>query len=137
MALAPNTTDGGFSVVQETAVTLPASATTEYGSEIDSVKYGLNADFSTLNKRVAFRIKASAVTGTNLDIAIYGAWTSGGTKFLLLDAPVADITDATAAIAVLDVNVAAGLAPFLYVAWTSDADESSNTIEYQFVVAPN
>ena len=135
MALAPKTTNG-FSVVQETGVTLPSSATTEYGSEIDTVKYGLNADFSTLNKYVAFRVKVSAVSGTNFDIAIYGAWTSGGTKFLLKDAPVADIVAATASIAVLDVNAAIGLAPFIYVAWTADADEDANTIEYQFVVAP-
>ena len=136
MALAPKTTYG-FSVVQETGVTLPSSATTEYGSEIDTVKYGLNADFSTLNKYVAFRVKVSAVSGTNFDIAIYGAWTSGGTKFLLKDAVVADLTsDATAVTGVIDVNAGIGLAPYIYVAWTADVNESANTIDYQFVVAP-
>lgn len=102
--------------------TLPGSATTEYSAVMDFLK----ARADGTNQYVTFAFKASAVTGTNLDIALYGANTSGGTKFLLKDAVVADITDATKAAGVIDLN--AYPAPYYYIAWTSDADESSNTI---------
>ena len=102
--------------------TLPSSATTEYSTVIDAIKCRCDGT----NQYVSFTLKASAVSGTNLDIAMYGAMTSGGTKFLLKDALVADITDATKAVGTIDVN--AYPAPYYYIAWTADADEDANTI---------
>lgn len=121
MAWAGNTQNGMEGKI-ESAVTLPSSATTEYSSVISFLK----ARCDGTNQYVTFAFKASAVSGTNLDIALYGANTSGGTKFLLKDAVVADITDATKAAGVIDIN--AYPAPFYYLAWTADADESANTI---------
>ena len=104
------------------AVTLPSSATTEYSTVINKIKPRLDGT----NQYVSFTFQASAVTGTNLDIALYGAMTSGGTKFLLKDALVADITDGTKAVGTVNIN--AYPAPFYYLAWTADANESANTI---------
>jgi len=102
--------------------TLPGSATTEYSSEIDFLEPQLKNN----NYYVSFSFNASAVSGTNLDIALYGASTSGGTKSLLKDAVVADITATGRATGVIDLN--AYPANYYYLAWTSDADESANTI---------
>jgi len=119
----------GVLVASETN-TLPSSATTEYSSEISFLKG--NPAVST--RAVSVWIKASAVSGTNLDIALYGADKAGGTKFLLAAAIVNAITDltcATAAVDLLDLNRYP--APFYYIAWTSDADESANTIEVKIM----
>lgn len=102
--------------------TLPSSATTEYSSEINFLK--VNPEHAS--KKVIMLIAASAVSGTNLDIALYGAKSEGGTKYLLLDAIVADITDTTQGVKILDLN--AYPAPYYYIGWTADADESDNTI---------
>lgn len=119
--------ENGFLVASETS-TLPSSATTEYSSVIDFIKWrykGNQSEYAT------FVINASAVTGTNLDIALYGANESGGTKYLLKDALVADITATGANAGVIDVK--AYPAPYYYVAWTSDVDESANTIQVSIV----
>jgi hypothetical protein len=105
--------------------TLPASATTEYSTEIDF----LEPNLANNNFYVAFSFNASAVSGTNLDIALYGASESGGTKVQLLDAVVADITATGRATGVVDLN--AYPAAYYYLGWTSDADESANTIEVE------
>lgn len=107
----------------ELTVTLPSSATTEYSSVIDFLKPRCDGT----NQYVTLVGIASAVSGTNVDIGLYGAHTSGGTKFLLLDAPIADITNAAKVKAgVIDLN--AYPAPYYYIGWTSDANESANTI---------
>lgn len=112
--------------------TLPASATQEFTSVINFLK---PRNDGTL-QYVSFAFAASAVTGTNLDIALYGATTSGGTKFLLKDIIVADITDTTKAVGTIDLN--AYPAHYYYIAWTSDADESANTITVEiFPEYPN
>lgn len=115
-------------LVAKETYTLPSSATTEYSTEIDWVHPNKLA-----NRYVSFTFNPSAVSGTNLDIALYGADTSGGTKYLLLDAVVADITATGTVAGQVDLN--AYPAPFYYLAWTSDADESSNTIDVAVVSA--
>lgn len=117
-------TSKGKMLLYSETVTLPSSATTEYGSVIDSEQIGPNLD--KLNRYVTFVFNASAVSGTNLDIALYGATTQGGTKFNLKDAVVADITATGKVAGVVDLN--AYPAPFYYLGWTSDANESANTI---------
>lgn len=117
------TSVGVGSVLTETS-TLPSSATTEYSSEIDN--NNIKPNLANNNKYISGTIQASAVSGTNLDIGLYGAHSSGGTKFLLKDAIVADITDGTLAVFTEDINALP--APFYYIGWTSDADESANTV---------
>lgn len=114
---------------KETKITLPSSATTEYSSEIDFLKPNLKNN----NYYVTFGANASAVSGTNIDIALYGADVSGGTKYLLKDALVADITATGRVSAVVDLNQYP--APYYYIAHTSDVDESANTIDY-FITFP-
>ena len=123
MAWTETTVKNG-TVLEET-YTLPASATTEYSSVIYNDNFQSN--LSNNNRYVSITLDATAVTGTNLDIALYGAMTSGGTKFLLKDAIVADITATGINITVEDFNALP--APYYFIAWTSDADESANTIE--------
>ena len=111
-------------VAKELTITLPSSATTEYGSEID---------FLTPDHYVSFGFNASAVSGTNLDIALYGAYESGGTKYLLKDAVVSDIT--ATGLVFGGVDLQSYPAPYYYLAWTSDANEVANTIDC-FIVSP-
>lgn len=121
MAFTKDSTNG-YLVASE-AKTLPASATTEYSSEIDFLKYrhaGNNNQYCT------FVITLSGVSGTNVDFALYGAYASGGTKFLLKDALIADQTAAGTVAGTIDIK--AYPAPYYYVAWTADADESANTV---------
>jgi len=116
-------------VGKEESITAPSSATTEYSSEIDFISVN-NKEAASY---VTFGIIASAVTGTNLDIGLYGAMTSGGTKFLLLDAVVTDVTNA-AKVQFKSINLNAYPAPYYYLGWTSDGDESANTIS-AYVIA--
>lgn len=75
---------------------------------------------------VTFSFEASAVTGTNLDIALYGSDTIGGSKFLLKDALVADITDTTMVAGVIDLQ--AYPASFYWISVTGDNAETGNTL---------
>jgi hypothetical protein len=75
------------------------------------------------------------VTGTNIDVAIYGSMTPTGTKFLLLDAPVADITTAGAAKGTeFDVN--AYPAPYYWVSLIYDGNNGGNT-GYVRIIVPH
>jgi len=117
-----NKTRNGMGVLTETK-TLPASATIGYSSEINAIKPKLDGTV----QNVGFSLTPTAVTGTNLDIALYGANKAGGTKYLLKDALVADLTvDGEKVTGFIDVNQYP--APFYYVAWTADANESANSI---------
>ena len=112
----------GLLVLSE-SYTLPSSATTEYSSVIKHFHPNLRNN----NRYVTFTFNASAVSGTNLDIALYGSADEAGTsKYLLLDAVVADITATGIVAGVVDLN--AYPAPFYFVAWTSDQSESDNSI---------
>ncbi len=108
---------------------LPASATTEYGTVFE-VKPGPN------NARYVHGwVQCSAVTGTNVDFGLYGADTLTGTKRALKAAVVTALTDGTLTPFVIELK-AEGYAPFLFFGWTSDADESANTIAYGLTI-PN
>lgn len=120
---------GNEMLVAHEQYTLPASATIGYSTEIDFASPQRNTE----SRNVTFAFNASAVSGTNLDIALYGAYESGGTKFLLKDAVVADITATGVSAGVIDLNDYP--APYYYLAWTADADESANTIDV-WVMAP-
>ena len=111
--------------------TLPSSATTEYSTVLTEVRPRRDGT----EQNVTFVFNASAVSGTNLDIALYGADKSGGTKFLLKDAVVADITATGANAGVVDIN--AYPASVYYLAWTADANESANTITVDVYLGAN
>ena len=90
-------------------------------------------DSKLANKNVTIVLNASAVSGTNLDISLHGAWEKGGSKVALVsDALVADITATGNNVDILDLNTVP--MPYYYVAWTADADESANTITLTCIV---
>lgn len=102
--------------------TLPTSGT-GYSSVMDFLK----VIKGRANQYVSFLLSASAVSGTNLDIGLYGAMTESGVKFLLKDAIVADITNsAKDAGGVIDLQLYP--APNYFIGWITDADEDANTI---------
>ena len=122
------TSANGKAVYQE-SYTLPASATIGYSTEIDFFSF----DPKLANKNVTVVLNASAVSGTNLDISLHGAWEKGGSKVTLVsDALVADITATGNNVDILDLN--SYPMPYYYVAWTADADESANTITLTCIV---
>lgn len=100
---------------------MPANTTPTYSSA-----FQVPIDSDRNNRWISVLCSCSAVTGTNIDIAIYGAMTETGTKFLLKDAVVADVTNGVAQGAVLDIN--AYPAPYYFIQYTADADESANTM---------
>jgi len=108
--------------------TLPSSATIEYSSVIDF----LIPDAEYANKKVLITFNATAVSGTDLDIALYGSDSIGGTKIELLDPLVADIAATGAKSVILDLN--AYPAPYYYLAWTADTDEKANSITVKIMV---
>ena len=76
---------------------------------------------------VSFSVNASAVTGTNLDIALYGADNSAGTdKYLLKDVLVADITATGKVTGIIDIQQYP--APFYFLSITGDNAETGNTL---------
>ena len=122
------TSANGKAVYQE-SYTLPASATIGYSTEIDFFSF----DPKLANKNVTVVLNASAVSGTNLDISLHGAWEKGGSKVTLVsDALVADITATGNNVDILDLN--AYPMPYYYIGWTADADESANTITLTCIV---
>lgn len=107
---------------KEEGITLPASATTEYSSALD-----LEMDPDKQDRFITIAVNPSAVTGTNLDIALYGDFEEGGTKVQLKDAIVADVTDSGLVAGQVDLNEYP--ARKYYVGWTADVNESANTID--------
>lgn len=105
--------------------TLPASATVGYSSVIDP-EIHVGPDFSKNNRYVTFTFNASAVSGTNLDIALYACDSDGSNAVSLKDAVVADITATGEVAGVVDLN--AYPAQYYVLGWTADANESANTI---------
>lgn len=115
---------------KELLITLPSSAIAGYSSEIGFAHVGRYGGVRYMLPAA----QASAVTGANIDFALYGAYASGGTKYLLLDAIIADITDATFTIGTA-VDLWAYPMPYYYIAHTVDQDEDANTISYHLTFA--
>ena len=122
-------TSANNKTVYQESYTLPSSATIGYSTEIDFFSF----DPKIANKNVTVILNASAVSGTNLDISLHGAWEAGGSKVTLVsDALVADITATGNNVDILDLN--AYPMPYYYIGWTADADESANTITLTCIV---
>lgn len=103
--------------------TLPASATTGYSSVIDFMTPDGNP-----TRYISVLAVVSAVSGSeNIDFALYGAMTPTGSKFLLKDAVVADLTNASKiGGGVVDLN--AYPAPYYFIGFLANADESGSTV---------
>lgn len=127
MAFTKTSTNKGTAVTLSETYTLPASGA-GYTSAME-IPFSKNN-----NHYVSFSLNASAVSGTNLDIALYGADTETGTKTLLLDAVVADITATGKVTGRVDMN--AYPAAFHFIGWTVDASETANTIAFSATI-PN
>lgn len=106
-------------------VTQASSATYAYSSVIDFLKPKGDGNA----RYVTIFAEASAVSGINIDISLWGAYTSGGTKFLLADAPgsIADLTN-SAKTAAASFNIEAYPANYYYIGMLADANESANTV---------
>ena len=110
-------------LVATETVTLPSSGT-GYSSEITFIRMGTYGGL----RSVRFALNASAVSGGNLDIKLYGAYEIGGTKVELVDPLVADITATGEVASSTALDMWLYPFPFYYVGWTVDVDESANTI---------
>lgn len=103
-----------------------------YTAEIDFFKMGPYGGVRWL--RVA--ATPDTITGSNYDVTLEGAYESGGTKVVLKDEIIADMTVDGAEVAT---TVAWDLwstpMPFLYLAFLSDTDETSNEIAITLTVA--
>lgn len=118
-----NTSRKSLIVKTESTITLPASATFGYTSVIDD----LLPDPTNNNRFVSILVVASAISGTNIDVGLFGSMTPTGSKFLLLDAVVADVTNsAKSKGGVVDLN--AYPAPYYWIGWEADTNESANTV---------
>lgn len=106
--------------------TLPASATVGYSSVIDINAFLPN--YKNEKKYVTFTFKPSNVSGTDLDIALYGCDKDGSNPVLLKDAIVADIANGSSALVAGVVDINAYPYEAYKVGWTAQADESANTI---------
>lgn len=129
MAWATPVTENGVYYAKEETITLPSATGTEYSSLIDFLDHVLRANH---NGYIEITATVSTVSGTNIDVALYGSFTSAGTtKTQLLDAPVADFgTSASAATNVGSVNLKLYPYPYYWLGHTVDADEDANTISY-------
>ena len=121
-----NRTSNKFGRIQQTFDLAIAGAAQGFTTVINAIKIrqGMNRPATQL---VTFTFDATAVTGDNLDIALYGSNDAAGTdKFLLLDAVVADITATGIAIAVVDMQLYP--APFYFISVTGNDAEVGNTL---------
>jgi hypothetical protein len=78
---------------------------------------------------------ADAVSNTNVDFGLYGALVSGGSKFLLVDAPMADLTGAgvLTTMASLDINLYP--ARYYYFSVLTDTgSEAANTLTITVII---
>ena len=119
----------GLKVSTDAAVALADTTTTYSGRFPSSAK----PDLSRATRYVVIGCNATAVTGTNLDVSLYGSDTLGGAvKFSLLDAVVADLT-ATGWVWSVPIDLNAYPAPYYYIGFLSDVDEVANTVAVRLI----
>jgi hypothetical protein len=125
-----NKTGNDLGRVEMTFDLAVAGAAQGFSPVIDAIKVRSKSlakgDKGSNGQYVAFSFNASAVTGTNLDIALYGAKKVGGNKALLLDALVADITATGKVTGIIDIQ--AYPASYYYISVTGDNAETGNTL---------
>jgi len=110
---------------QQEVVTQASSATYAYSSVISFLKPKGDGK----NRYVTLWAQASAVTGTNIDISLWGSLTAAGTKYLLTDAPGSIVDLATGALTSAGrFDLEAYPAPYYWIGMLADADEHLNTV---------
>lgn len=127
-------TVNGMLVATE-SVTLAASATYAYTSEIDFLNLNPSA---TNNKYVGLICTASAVAGTNVDVSLHGtavSGTAGASMEYVLDAPgsIADVTNSAKSKAA-SVDIKASPFPYYRIGLLCDVNESANTMTVTIIV---
>lgn len=111
---------------KEELITMPGTTATGYTSVIDFLDFLLKEGRSGYIEVAAH---PSAITGSDLDISLYGSYTLTGTKYQLLDTIVVDLS-------VDDVRVFGSVAiwqypfPYYWIGFLTDTDESANTISF-------
>lgn len=128
MAFTKSTENGFLKAVE--VVTL-GNATTVYSSVLDTLRvrrrFAQNVFTVTL--------QASAVSGTNVDISLYGSDTEAGTVKRLVTANIVTaLTDTTEAVAYIDVGAKPW--PYYFLSFLSDADETANTVTVTILAPP-
>lgn len=125
-----NKTSNDLGRVQQVFDLAIAGAAQGYTAVINAIKVRSKSLVAGLlgsnGQYISFSFNASAVTGTNLDIALYGADTVDGDKFLLLDALVADITATGKVTGIIDIQQYP--AAFYFISVTGDNAEVGNTL---------
>jgi hypothetical protein len=122
-----NNTRNNVHYREELSISLPNATGTGYSSVIDFLDYVVNGHNRGY---IEFVATVSTVSGTNIDIALYGSYTETGTKYLLADAIVADFTTGGAATKAGSVALYQYPFPYYFIAHTVDANESANNISY-------
>ncbi len=130
VAWTPASRNKGNMIYFTETYTLPSTGT-GYSSEIDFIRLGIYGGL----RYVRFAFNASTVSGANLDIALYGAYDSGGTKIKLLESLVPDITATGEVATSTAIDMSAYPMPFYYAGWEVDADESANTMDVTLTAA--
>ena len=128
MAWSTPVTENGVFYAKEETMILPSSAIIEYSSVIDFLTFVLGANHDGL---IELRAKVSAISGTNVDVALFGSYTETGTKYELLDGVVADLTKSSTLYDTrASVNLKLYPMPYYFIGHTADADEDANNISY-------
>jgi len=107
---------------QKEVITLPAEAGSAYSSVIDFVGPNELKD----NRYVNITFQASAVSGTNVDLALFGSETTDSADAVDTGFSIAALTDAT--VLLKNINLNQYGFPYYFIKYTADADESSNTL---------
>ena len=110
---------GNGNFVAKTIVTHASTATTATTAVMNFLKFK-----KTAKRNITIFVEATTITGPNIDVALWGSDTEAGTtKYLLLDAPVADLLTGIATPGIVDLN--AYPAPYYFLVFTTEADESA------------
>lgn len=118
-------------LIKRETYTLPGSATTGYSSVIPD----LLPNLANETRSITVVCTASAISGTNIDVSLYGSADEAGTvKYQLLDAVVADVTN-SAKIKVGTVDLNDYPAPYYFIGWLADTNESANTVTVEIFAA--
>jgi len=126
MAWSTPTTVNDVFYAKEEAITLPSSAGIDYSSVIDFLTFVLVANHDGY---IYLRATASDVSGTNIDLNLYGSYTATGTKYMLIHAVVADLSSGTLG-TWKSVNLKTYPMPYYFIGHTVDTDEDANNISY-------
>jgi len=103
-------------------ITLPSSTGSAYSSVIDFVGPNTLHEHAYVN----MTFKASAISGTNIDLVLFGSETTSSADAVDTGYSIAALTDATVLLKNVDLNQYGF--PYYFIKYTVDADEDANTL---------